>query len=402
MLTEELVKKETADASKAGLGGWRLPAIDGLRAMAMLMVFAVHAWGFSNSPTLLCAVAGKRVNLLAPLASFDAGVDLFMVLSGFCLFWPLCKSEQTLAAWDFREFYRRRIHRIVPPYYAAIIYATVLPVALVAAFKLAHTPAKWQPLSPLWDYAAHLLFLHTLFPASYHSINIAFWSLGLEAQFYLVFPLVVFGFRRFGMRFVVGIAILSVLYRIAGGVLTANLSYAQREVFAGFFLGRWMQFAFGMMAAKYVARHRLAGTSLSGGAGTGIFLFGFAVYTLAVSAFHFFDWPRSLLLGIAFALIVVALCCAKTAVRHLFENKTMVWFGFIAYSVFLIHANTLWFLSGLLQKKLHVEGVEELILLVAAGLPLIIGISYVFFLLFERPFLNFRRKKALTPSLPVA
>ena len=134
-----------------------------------------------------------------------------MVLSGFCLFLPLCKSEEALAKFQWKNFYKRRARRIVPPYYAGLAFAALLPSALVLFFRLLHLKANWQPFpgSP-YGYFAHLFFLQTLSTRSFGQINSSLWSMGLEAQFYLMFPLVVLGFRRLNLRFIalmIGISI---------------------------------------------------------------------------------------------------------------------------------------------------------------------------------------------------
>ena len=66
-----------------------------------------------------------------------AGVDLFMVLSGFCLFLPLCRSDEALAKFQWKNFYQRRARRIIPPYYAGILFATLMPFALTVFFRSA-------------------------------------------------------------------------------------------------------------------------------------------------------------------------------------------------------------------------------------------------------------------------
>ena len=153
---------------------WRIPAIDGLRALAMLMVFTFHVWEFGGSPSRVVSLAGLPMDLYALVHKFELGVDLFMVLSGFCLFLPLCKSDRALWDWDWRNYARRRIRRIVPPYYAAIAYTVFLPVVLVALFRVLHLEANWQPFPPLYQVITHALFVHTLTKGTWGEINGSF------------------------------------------------------------------------------------------------------------------------------------------------------------------------------------------------------------------------------------
>ena len=210
---------------------WRIPAIDGLRALACMMVYGYHVWQFGYSPSLVVPVFGHPVNLLGMFPAFPAGVDLFMVLSGFCLFWPLCKSHEALENWDWREYAWRRVRRIVPPYYAAILYTIVLPMVLVALFRLLRLEANWQPVPSARQILTHIFFIHTLFPDTWKGITGAFWSLGLEAQFYLIFPLVVFAFRQWKLAVLAVMVASSIIYRIIatqanaqGRTLTCKMS----------------------------------------------------------------------------------------------------------------------------------------------------------------------------------
>src|SRR5437870_10025587 len=116
MTSNDLNKLKPAPDSKVS---WRIPEIDGLRALAILMVYVYHAWQFGGTPALAVSLFGSRWNLSDLVEHLTAGVPLFMALSGFCLFWPLCKSAESLTSWDWKDYARRRMRRIVPPYYAA-------------------------------------------------------------------------------------------------------------------------------------------------------------------------------------------------------------------------------------------------------------------------------------------
>ncbi len=109
------------------LSGHRLEYIDGLRAVACLLVILCHLDGLAPWQIPI-NLAGHEV----PINSHEiylgyVGVNLFLVLSGFCLYWPLVrpdkKSEPSLA-----EFAKRRARRILPPYYIACAFAAFIAV----------------------------------------------------------------------------------------------------------------------------------------------------------------------------------------------------------------------------------------------------------------------------------
>jgi peptidoglycan/LPS O-acetylase OafA/YrhL len=136
----------------------RQPSLDGLRGLAVLLVMASHF-------------------LAGSLASIGwVGVDLFFVLSGYLITSLLRESR------DLGRFYCRRAFRILPLYYLAVL------VAVVASPTVLATQA-WY-----WLHGANWLF--ALQPDAYVGGTFHFWSLAIEEQFYLAWPLVVWSAGR--------------------------------------------------------------------------------------------------------------------------------------------------------------------------------------------------------------
>ena len=383
---------------------WRVPAIDGLRAMATLMVFMYHTWQFSGSPRIDFGVGALKINALGLLPSFPAGVDLFMVLSGFCLFLPLCKAD-ALKNWRMGNYFMRRVRRIAPPYYAAILYAILLPQILVVLYRALGQQADWQQLPSALQLGTHLVFAHTLFVETWSGINGSLWTLGLEAQFYLVFPIAIWGFVRFGPRFFWVMIGASIAYRVGivwyHNAIGQPLSGDRAFVVSIFFLGRWMQFALGMAAAWLVSSQWKAERRWSGAQGALMLAMAIVLYLVAVSepVTQLAAFPaRDLLLGTAFAAAILALCASDSAVRAPFENRFLAGLGFISYSVYLVHEPTAWYFSELLKKVIKLDGLPLMFTLWTVGLSLCIAIAYLFFLAVERPFLNTRKEKFASPS----
>lgn len=383
----------------------RVPQIDGLRALGMYMVYLFHVWEFGWCPVWNVRILGYKADLFGFLGKMSSGVDLFMVISGFCLFWPLCSSAETLRTWDWRGYARRRVNRIVPPYYAAIGYAIFLPMLLVAIFKALKIQANWQPVPSAWQLFTHFLFIHSLFPSTWDGITGSFWSLGLEAQFYVVFPLVVFAFRRSGIKVIWLLIAASVLFRTAVGATGASGEW--QNVFSMSFLGRWMEFGFGMLTALAVAKYwrqarvtgAALGTAQAGGA--------LALYVLTVGFIRtnlLYSVPLyELGLSMAFSLLIFALCTSRTPVAKLFRNPVVDWLGVISYSLYLLHQPTAWYLSEFFRKVLHLTGVEDVWVLATVGFVVVVAISYLFFLVFEKP--SMAKNKTLknagaAPSVP--
>lgn len=161
----------------------RIPVLDGIRGLAVLMVVAFHTL-FTNENAIGASVLnGARATLWS-------GVDLFFVLSGFLITGILLDTKS--GPRYFRNFYLRRTLRIFPLYYGVLVaILVVLPLAFALLDRA--RPAFLETVLPrqlwLWTYLQNWLQAtgpHQL-PGFGH-----FWTLAVEEQFYLVWPLVVY------------------------------------------------------------------------------------------------------------------------------------------------------------------------------------------------------------------
>jgi len=162
----------------------RIAQIELLRAVAMGGIFAFHLWSVDPQVNH----SGLAGRIMGTAASYGyLGVMIFNFITGFVLALPHL-GPQHKQSLPYRHFLRRRFFRICPKYYIALSVWT-----LVLLFS-----ARQNAKNLLLSYLAHLTFLHSIFPSTLFSIVPAFWWLGLLAQFYLVFPLILAGFIRIG------------------------------------------------------------------------------------------------------------------------------------------------------------------------------------------------------------
>lgn len=148
-----------------------IPVLDGVRGLAVLMVMAFH---YPKQPLNLFERLVARVSMPG-----QTGVDLFFVLSGFLITGILLDAKGS--ANGLRNFYARRVLRIFPLYYGVL---AVLFFLLPAASLLPTTPIRQQLW--FWTYLQNVGFTFTNLPGPNH-----FWSLAVEEQFYLLWPLLV-------------------------------------------------------------------------------------------------------------------------------------------------------------------------------------------------------------------
>lgn len=190
------------------IAGRKLQSLDGLRAVAILLVFFHHMQDHIlvlNLPTFL---------LRMYVGQGWMGVDLFFVLSGFLITGILLDTRE--ASNYFTGFYARRILRIFPLYYL------VLTVVIIAGVRI-NSPALTATL-PLpedrWLYYCYLTNWLGLWKAhwgpDYANYLAHFWSLAVEEQFYLVWPLIVWLVRPRSIPWIAGsVAALAAIIRLA-------------------------------------------------------------------------------------------------------------------------------------------------------------------------------------------
>jgi peptidoglycan/LPS O-acetylase OafA/YrhL len=173
-----------------------VPWLDGLRGLAALWVFVAHVQ----------ILAGVRY--IPVLAWGGLAVDLFMMLSGFLMAHHYL-LRQRQEPWDqpstWGRFWTRRFFRIAPLYYGVLVLALLLGPwlgaqreTIAAAWpSTATSPQRYLDQSAS-NLAAHLSFVFGALPDYAFRTALPDWSIGLEMQFYLVFPLLMMAFARFG------------------------------------------------------------------------------------------------------------------------------------------------------------------------------------------------------------
>lgn len=161
----------------------RVPELDGLRGMAISMVMAFHFTGWI-SPQL----QGTGWVVPTQVAAYGwMGVDLFFVLSGFLITSILLRTKGR--AKYYLTFCQRRALRIFPVYYAFLLATFCLFAAYPVARDHFYDAYRFQAIH--WIYAQNWIVASFPVPAPNLAFLAHFWSLAIEEQFYLVWPLLV-------------------------------------------------------------------------------------------------------------------------------------------------------------------------------------------------------------------
>jgi len=190
-----------------------IPAIEGLRGVAVLWVMVFHYFVLRDGKFDDAFI--ELVKSWTPLEAFVRngylGVDLFFLITGFLLILPWYRhADAGLPPPDWRSFYARRARRIVPAYYVQLVFLffVVLP--------LLH-PRIWIQSTPFvtFNLGAHFTFLHYTSPltSSSMTVNGALWTLAIEMQYYLLLPLVAPLFVRWPWRSLVAAFLIAAGWR---------------------------------------------------------------------------------------------------------------------------------------------------------------------------------------------
>ena len=390
-----------ARRGKVGLGGpWRLlwpesgavspiPALDGLRAAAVLLVVVFHVW--YKGPALI-ETTRSFPPTQHPLWSLHTGVHLFFILSSFLLFLPY-------AQWilgqkgppNSLQFYRRRILRVGPAFWASV--AILLLVG---------------PLTPvrIGNAVAHVFFVFNAIPGSSEQFNDVFWTMAIEVQFYAVLPLIgVLAYwlsRRLGpLRAVLLVFGACLLVSLTSGYLGHRfqpLGLVWWGLLGRYSLSLWLSvFGTGILTSLVYCRLRKSPELAASARRVGPVIFGAGMalalgvaFVPSLGRLPLNGGSNDLMYGYAYAAMLFGVLVGPPALRLPFELPAVRFIGLISYSLYLWHTVVL---SHLAPDLSAIHGpVEQIAVGVLLELLVAIPVAYVSYQLTERPFVHLRGK----------
>ena len=377
-------------------------ALDGLRGLAILLVFIFHYGGGLQSTKPAQRLAGY-------FTQFSwCGVVLFFALSGFLITGSLWETNHT--AHRLRNFYARRALRILPLYVAAL-----LATAIAALYTGAHL-AQLKPL------LVFVFFLQNFPHLSSYALSTPsplplyhFWTLAVEEQFYLIWPIVLFlaHSRRHALRlslwfFGICTFFLFSIYTMAPfvGAVTHHLyDYFLLTQGGAIALGCALSLAMGNRASptgRKPGTHRLIRKYAHHA-----FFIGLAIYLLAgiASGTFYLTYPVQFWLGLP-ALSVAAAAAIPLVLRtglprRIFSWTPLGWLGRISYGFYVFHI-LLEPLYDHLGASISHSYTGDYYHIVRALLAFVITfiVSWLSFYLFETPILSLKRFFPVNASLP--
>ncbi len=356
-------------------GKTHYPALDGLRGVAILLVVILHNFRFMN------------------YFFFGwLGVDLFFVLSGFLITDILMNK---LGQPHFlRNFYLRRVFRIFPLFYLTlIIFLLILPH--VKSYTL-HTDYYTSHQFWLWTYLQNWLFI---FKAPYGDpVLLHIWSLGVEEQFYLFWPLVILLFRKPKILLAI-VLLLLVAVGITRYLIWINkiedLAYASLYTFTridGICIGCLLALLL-RINPGFLKKNTLLLVLLMAAINFGFyFINNRHAFTLPYLAFVGYS-TFAVLFGI---LVYEAVTGESRWIQFIFNNRILRFFGRISYGFYVFHwpVYMLFYppLLTLFRDRAHfsIKPAELAGSLLVTGIAILI--SVISFRFFESPILKLKSR----------
>ncbi|QQS42020.1 MAG: acyltransferase [Acidobacteriota bacterium] len=365
---------DETEAGKFKLG--YQPSLDGLRGIAILAVMAFNG------------------HLLFMEGGF-LGVDVFFVLSGFLITSILLQGYSETSRFDFKNFYVRRALRLLPALLALIVFVVAFALVFESGDRLSNTVtgviytlfyvANWAQVPP--------------FPPGIGPLSHA-WSLSVEEQFYIVWPLLLFLLLRLRSRVVLIAAVVAmILASSIASVLMWNAGVPYLRMYFGSDV-RAHELLIGCLAALMLywgvfsdkeklktAFQILAPLSLAG------ILFSF----FAVSHQTGFVYNGGFaLVSLATAVLILGLVLYPSKLSRVFEFGPLVWIGQISYGLYL------WHFPVIEGTRKFFEGSMPPVLLSTAGVLMSVGVAAVSYYLLELRFLRLKRRfRKETRSKPI-
>jgi peptidoglycan/LPS O-acetylase OafA/YrhL len=384
MPPETATRPTPADSSEGLRLRGHLPALDGLRGLAILFVLLGHVTPQGGHTFIGAIFRGLS-------GTAGAGVSLFFVLSGFLITGILLDAKG--APHYFRNFYARRTLRIFPLYYGVLV-ACFLVVPLLHPFGPAEQNVAHEQ-GWLWFYAANIResFPHTAYPFTGGWISMDhFWSLAVEEHFYLAWPLAVYLLSR---RAMIGLSIGLIVGAMA---LRLGLYLSPLESMAHyhFTLCRMDELAMGGLLALMA---RGAGGAAWVGKAAIVALPAGLIATAATWRSEFCECVfRGSLLGITFAGLLVSVVTGKprSPVKMAFNNGPMRFLGKYSYATYVLHPLIL---STVMKSPLSHQrfvamthsGIVGVFAYMTIALALSLGAAWLSWHLFEKHFLKLKR-----------
>lgn len=361
----------------------RLISIDALRGIAAVVVLLYHArdilwvgvsdtwsrygWSF-NFDTFLAYLS-------APIVFGSLAVNLFFVLSGYCIHRRGARqlASNSNAQISLFQFFLRRVWRLYPTYIFALVLTAVVDTFLISSQFLESTlPNSHSPFT----FFMSLLSLQGI-AAPYFGSNGVFWTLSVEIHFYIVYPLLFYISQKYGPYKTLCLTlVISSTYMMCDYVFSITSMLPYRDGFNPIFLPYLFMWCFGFYIAEVEAKRAVLPIRMT----------LIAIFSFVVTLFAYFIELRSIV-NLSSALAFGGLLQWSLSEQgERFWNHSIgrlfAWIGSFSYSLYALHVPLI-----LAVKSLSMSSNEEAftifypVIIISA---LVVGLAWIMFLFVEK------------------
>ncbi|WP_113661853.1 acyltransferase family protein [Pedobacter nanyangensis] len=345
----------------------RIRVLDSFRAIAALGVLWIHIWTIHGQPK----VYFHNMDILMPINIVGNGVDLFFVISGFCMYYFYAKSS-SFSSNNFFGFLVKRWQRLSPVFYFC---------TLVYILIFSHSSG----LQNILKFLTSVFYLNSISPYNAEGFM---WSLGTEWQFYLIIPILLIYQNKLGFNRTISlITIIFLLISIVSVLILGSKS----DFLTDQIIFRYFEFLWGII----IGRLFLLGYVPKLNANLLVVVFAIMAYTgrffLTDSILQHGGAYRNLikivgynLMSMGFAGLIYICLTLNNFLKKLVDNKLFSFIGKISYSFYLWHGLVHIIIGNYLIKNLSKHGDFKLAIInFIVSSILLIPISYASYYIFE-------------------
>jgi peptidoglycan/LPS O-acetylase OafA/YrhL len=326
-----------------------IESVQFLRGLACFMVMLVHCVGGEYLP------AGNIFRFLAE--RFWVSVEIFFIVSGFIIPYSMYKSGYSIR--DFRSFFYKRITRIEPPYIASIV--------LVLFLNWSSTWSSWYngpAFQVNWpNVIGHLGYINVFYVVP-HWLNVAYWTLAIEFEYYLVlsliFPLIL-SKNKVVVYLTSAVLLASSFLKIPGNHIIYYFQY----------------FVMGIALFQYTIK-TISARDL------------YVIVAAGIGVIYFTGFGNELHQAHTFEMLTVT-CIGTLLCIHYMKKvpSPLIFMGTISYSMYLTHGLIITRAMGLMERYLKWLPIGLRLIIC---ITLCISLAYVFYRIVEKPFQMLSKK----------
>jgi len=364
------------------------PNLDGLRFFCFLSVFFFHSFG-SSKVDITDHVLHKTVRQFL-FKNGVLGVNFFFVLSGFLITYLLLVEKEKFKSINVLNFYKRRILRIWPLFFFCVLFGfAIFPQIKILFGEVPNEPAR---LGMYLSFLSNLDIVYNSSPDS--SVLAILWSVSIEEQFYLVWPLIILlSPRKWLLPALLTLILASLAFRLANADSYLKMTLHTFSCFSDLVVGGVFAYL-ALYSERFISAIRNAPKITW----IGLYVVVIVLYLFTRNIFQqqpvLYAFER-LVISIAFAFVIIEQCYASHSLFKMSNYPTISRLGTYTFGLYCLHP-----IGGLIANKgLGLFGLNSnvytiMFLETFVSFAISVALAVFSYRFFESPFLRMKDKFA--------